>query len=388
MLLLTVWTVIAAVWWVIAISMVALGVRRESTSWPMDGRRLTIFKSLPSPIPPAESATIETCLESFVAELDASSELLIGCHRRDESVWRAFLDRMTDQYPDADIRLIVHDDPNHYPHAKVSWMKILAEFATGELWLWSDADMVAPRGTLDSLRRGIAEEGVKMVTSPYVVRAGDSGPEVLDTLFVNAEFYPGAVLMSRMGAVRFAFGSGMLFEAESFKQRIDWNFIGNALAEDYHMGQALQPVRLSSQVLETIPSSGSWRDSILHYLRWQKTIRWVRPGSFAAQLIIIPIIGWLMALILDPLNLAGWLGLAAVVAMEAVAVTVICRFIGTRIGLRRIYALPVWSFVRASAWLACWLPWPIVWRGKRWWKPHWNQPSPEAVGSRSQPEYK
>jgi hypothetical protein len=389
-LILGVWTAAAIAWWVIAVALVALGGPKVRRTASVDGRRITVFKPVASPLGEDEFEEIRTCIESFVAELDDNSELLIGSHIRDEARWQGFAYEMSGAYPDADVRLIVHQDPNHYPNAKVAWMQLLSEEATGELWFWSDSDMIAPAGTMASLRRDFAGGEVNMVTSPYVIRRPGSGPDMLDTLFVSMEFYPGVLLLGRMGAVRFGLGSGMLFEAAQFKRHVDWDFIGNSLAEDFHMGCALQPVRPGSVELETVPSSTSWRGALLHYLRWEKTIRWCRPGSFAAQLMVMPLLGWAAAIVLDPSQPFAWYGLAAVLAVEIVASLSICSLIGCRIGWGNLYAIPLWSLARAFSWIACWFPWPIVWRGRKWWSPHWTVAPPaeehqsaESVGVRA-----
>ncbi len=368
------WTLVAIAWWVIAAALVAMGGPKAEQPTTVDRRRITIFKPVASPLSDDEHGEIRACIETFVAELDDDSELLLGSHIRDEARWRADVDAMCQRYPDADVRLVAHADPNHYPNAKVSWMKLLSEKATGELWFWSDSDMIAPRGTMASLRRDLVGGEAKMMTSPYVIRRSGTGPEMLDTLFVSMEFYPGVIILGRMDAVGFGLGSGMLFEAEEFKRRVDWDFIGNSLAEDFHMGSALQPVRLGSVELETVPSSRNWRDSLLHYLRWEKTIRWCRPGAFAAQLVVMPMLGWLAAIALDPSWSFAWFGLATVIAAEAAAAVTICGLIGCRIGWGSLYAVPLWSLARGLSWIACWFPWPIVWRGRQWWSPHWSQP--------------
>ena len=382
-LILGVWTAAAIAWWVIAVALVALGGPKAKHTATADSRRITVFKPVASPLRDDEHDEIRACIETFVAELDDNSELLIGSHIHDEARWRSFITEMSNRYPHADVRLIVHEDPTHYPNAKVAWMQLLSEKATGELWFWSDSDMIAPAGTMASLRRDFAGGEVKMVTSPYVIRRPGSGPEMLDTLFVSLEFYPGVLLLGRMGAVRFGLGSGMLFEAREFERHVDWDFIGNSLAEDFHMGRALQPVRLGSVELETVPSSTTWRGALLHYLRWEKTIRWCRPGSFAAQLMVMPLLGWLTAIVFDPSRPFAWYGLATVLAVEMVASVSICGLIGCRIGWGKLYAIPLWSLARTLSWIACWLPWPIVWRGRKWWSPHWTA-SPQAGEPRSE----
>jgi ceramide glucosyltransferase len=363
-----IWTSLGLAWWILSLLLVAFSKSRRPCTQPPDTRRITIFKPL-APLVAEEFERLRACLESFAAVLDDNSELVIGCHQRDESRLQPFVKGMRGRYPDAEIKLVVHSDPNGYPNPKVAWMHILATRATGELWLWSDADMEAPPGAIRSLRTEFANAGASLLTFPYIVRSARKPAELLDALFVNLEFYPGAVLLGRLDLIRFGFGSGMLFEAERFRSRVDWDFLGGCLAEDFHLGRILEPARLGSTRFVTSPVTENWRGAILHYLRWQKTIRWCRPGSYAAQLIVLPVVGWLTWLILNPTSMVAWLGLLGIVALDSIAALAICRVLGCRIGLRRFYAVPLWSLTRGLSWVACWLPWPIVWRGRKWWSP-------------------
>jgi len=366
--ILGIWTGLGLTWWILSLILVVSAKPRRTTDRPADPRRITIFKPL-APLAAEEFERIRVCLESFAAVLDDNSELIIGCHQWDETRLHPLVDGLRGRYPDADIKLVVHSDPNGYPNPKVAWMRILTTHATGDLWLWSDADMEAPPGAIQSLRVEFAEAKAGLLTFPYIVRSARRPAELLDALFVNLEFYPGAVLLGRLDLIRFGFGSGMLFEADQFRRKVDWEFLGGCLAEDFHLGRILAPARLGSTRFVTSPVTENWRGAILHYLRWQKTIRWCRPGSYAAQLIVLPVVGWLVWALMNPTSPAAWLGLLGVVTLDAIAALSICRALGCRIGLRRFYAVPLWSLTRGLSWVACWLPWPIVWRGRKWWSP-------------------
>jgi len=76
------------------------------------------------------------------------------------------------------------------PQPESSWFHHLARYAEGEVWLWSDADIIAPAGSLDALRREFSESGAGMLTCPYVVRNAGSAPMMLEALFVNVSFIP------------------------------------------------------------------------------------------------------------------------------------------------------------------------------------------------------
>lgn len=369
--ILGVWTAFGLAWWITAWTVVGTAPGSQ-TRLPIAGerRRLTVFKPLPRSSGEAEFARITHCLESFVADLDDRSELLIGCHEQDLEQLQAFVHKVRAQYPDAALKVVVHAGPSACANPKIAWMRVLAPSATGEIWLWSDADMEAPPGTIQSLRADLAAAPVGMVTSPYVIRGGRNAAELLDTLFVNVEFYPGVVLMNRLKLLSFGFGSAMLFEAKAFRQRVDWDCLGRCLADDYELGRLLAPVRLGSVRLATLPAADRWSEAIRHYLRWQKTIRWCRPGAYAAQLMVLPILGWLMGIASNPAGLIGWIGFAVVITMDTIAAIAVSKALGCPIARRRLFAIPLWSLGRGLSWIACWLPLPIVWRGRKWWSPH------------------
>lgn len=363
--MLAVWTGLALAWWIVSLLLVA-GRPRRRHGHP-DLRRITVFKSVPYPLSEGELERLAGCIESFVAELDDRSELLIGVAERDRKCVSAVVEEMRRRYPHADLRLVAHAGRDRYANPKVSTMKSLARHATGDLWFWSDADMQAPPGTLNSLRQDLAASEAGFVTSPYLIRATGSAAELLDKLFVNLEFYPGVVLLGGLNRIHFALGSGILFEAERFRQRVDWDFLGSRLADDFHLGRMLGPGRLGAMRLITVAGARDWWGALLHYLRWHKTIRWCRPGSYALQILVLPVVGWLLAVLRDPTEPLALLGLLGVVTLDTAMAYSICRVLKCRLPWRRAPVVASWSLIRGIAWVACWFPWPIVWRGRKWW---------------------
>lgn len=373
------WTAAGVLWWIVAALVVARANRVRSTSGRRPAgaaKRISIFKPIPSPLGDREFDNIRACLETFVADLDADSELLLGAREAEGERLRAFIQEMRERYPDARIELLVDSIGATRMHPKVAWNQKLSKLATGDWWLWSDADMRAPAGTLRALRADVAGDA-GIVTSPYVVTGSPQPADMLDTLFVNLEFYPGAELLGRSGSLRGGFGAGMLFAAEDFHRKINWRELGSYLAEDYVLGNRLAPVRLASTRLSTVPSSSTWSAALLHYLRWQKTIRWCQPGGFASQLLVLPVIGWLAWIASNPYNATAWAGLGCVLLADTIAAAIINRLVGCRVGILQLMIVPCWSILRGLTWVACWLPWPVVWRGRRWWAARLYDPSEE-----------
>lgn len=376
--LLIAWTVLAGVWWIIAY-VLARGSHRppwvhsldldDTQDVLLDPRSLSVFKPLASPLDDDELERLKPCLESFISQLGDADELLLGCREPERAALAELVDVMRRRYPRARIRLIVAAGPVDWPNPKVAMLRILAQSAKGELWLWSDSDVVAPPDALRTLRAELAAADAVLLTCPYTIRQDGEGAGLLDKLYVNLEIHPGVLLLRRFGPVSFGLGAGMLFEADAFRRRVDWQALGRCLADDYHLGNRLAPVRVSGVRLHTIPTAKGLRGALSHYLRWQKTVRWCRPGGYAAQIVVLPVLGWLVALAAAPTAPTAWWGLAGTLLMDSVAAVAVCRALDAPISPRRLPALPLWSLARSLAWVASWVPGPVFWRGRRWWRP-------------------
>ena len=365
--LLALWTTAGLAWWIISCWLVATA-RAPKIASEGARRSVTIFKPLP-PLGPDGMRPFVRGLGSFAAQLGEGSEMLLGIHEMDRGQAASFVRELLGKFPRAAIRVIHRSVPDDAANPKIAWQKILAPHATGELWLWSDADIVAPSGFLDQARAGFGRRGEGMMTFPYVVRAIPQPPAVLEALFVNADFYPGVLLLRRTGPVDFGLGAAMLFRRDDFLRRVGWREVGAALADDFHLGQKLGPVRIGAATLETIPSSCTWPDALAHDFRWWKTIRWNRPGGMFSRIVTMPVFGWIAAVALHPAQLAAWLGLAGMVQADACFAMLLAHLAGCRAISRQWVACELWSFWRATLWVASWLPGRVTWSGRAWREP-------------------
>jgi hypothetical protein len=382
---LALWTAAGLAWWMIAWRLVAAQessgdkgtVHRLTAAATLGGgdkgtTKLSVFK----PLPPLNEHLLEIIapgLESFAAQLDAESEMLLGIHEADREITVNLLKRLQAMAPGAKLKVIFRHEPDGVANPKIAWQRILAGEAVGELWLWSDADITASSGFLQSARDEFARCGAQMMTFPYVVRKISAPPALLEALFVNIEFYPGVLLLRKLGTVDFGLGAAMLFRRDDFLKRVEWDEIGAWLADDFHLGQKLQPVRIGQATLETAPGAATWTHAISHDLRWTKTIRWNRPGGSFARIAIMPVLGWLGALILYPGHFFAWVGLAGMIQAEVVFAMAMCRRLGCRLDLRNLLRIEFWSFWRIILWFLCWTPGPILWSGKIWRGPRVEQ---------------
>jgi ceramide glucosyltransferase len=364
--LLAAWSCAGIAWWLIAFSLVRNGESQNAPPPALKARRtLSVFKPLP-PLGKSGLESVAPGLESFVAQLDPDSEMVLGIRETDREQTAAFIDRLRADYPKARLKVVFRSEPDEVANPKIAWQKILAAYATGELWLWSDADIIAPSGFLQSARLEFAGCGMKMMTFPYVVRGVSRPPALLENLFVNVEFYPGVLLLRKMGAVDFGLGAAMLFSRDDFLQAVPWNEIGAWLADDFLLGQKLQPVQIGSTTLTSVATSATWKLAFSHDYRWAKTIRWNRPMGAFSRILIMPVLGWLGAVILYPTHLLAWLGLLGMVQADVLFAMAISCQSGGRLNIWHLPALELWSFWRITLWFSSWLPLRVRWNGRIW----------------------
>jgi|GEM_PF-809339 len=347
---------------------------------------LTVFKPLPPVADEAGGAALRAAVESFIAQLGETDELILGIPQDLAAIWRPTVVRWREQFPSAHIIECCQASPRHHANPKVAWLEVLAPRAQGDCWVWSDADIIASPGLLNALREELEAHDAGAVTTAYCVRQVLAAPGLLDALFVNTDFLPGARLLGWLGPVRLSFGAAVIFRASEFQQKVRWTDLGTCLADDYALGQYLAPVVISTELVETCALQTRWSDALRHLHRWQKTIRWCRPGSFAALLFIMPLFGWLLRCAWAPTDPLSWLGLSAQWGVEAVTAGLILATLRFRSLGRHLWIVALWPGIRLVGWISGWLPIPVMWERNPWRTPRQASESSSPFAS-AKPDY-
>lgn len=368
---LMVWSIVAFGWWLTALILLARGCRQKAAASPAARPTVTVFKPLPPVRNESERAALADAIGSFVGQLRPGDELLVGMDAADAVGWQTAVQQWRASWPSVQINVMAREVPRQCANPKIAWMQVLAPSARGDVWVWSDADVAAPAGFLDQIHAELAGSGDNAVTAAYAVQHVGCACGILDALFVNVEFLPGALLLGRMGRQDFAYGAATAFRAETFHAKGDWHRLGAALADDYTLGQQLQPVKLSGVIVSTFTKPTGWVEAWQHYYRWQKTVRWCRPGGYAALLVLMPAFGWALASVLCAPKIFFLSGLGAVLCGEVLVGMLACRFVGCRMPALSWCSIALWPFFRVAAWLLVWLPFPALWSGRqrKWFSP-------------------
>src|SRR5258708_33128552 len=123
-MLLVLWSFAGVVWWFLAWRLVSADQRKkDALPEPASRRTLSVFKPLPC-LGAQGLRVVAAGVESFVAQLDPESELLLGVHEADRDFTAPFLDRLRAEYPEARIEVIFRSEPDDTPNPKIAWQKI------------------------------------------------------------------------------------------------------------------------------------------------------------------------------------------------------------------------------------------------------------------------
>jgi len=360
------WSTLALLWWITALFLVR-GTRRPGSVTTRDCRHrprsLSIFKPLPPVRSTEEADAIAAAVETFLEEMDPSCELILGVPGEQSNLWRSKVDGWREAFPGARLLERIRATPCRHANPKVAWLAELAPEATGEDWLWSDADIIAPPGFLDGIRASLGSDPrVHAITVPYCIRRTAHPAGWLEALFVNVEFLPGTLLLRRTGPVAFGFGAAMLFRSDEFRRRVSWDELGASLADDHELGRHLAPVRIDDTIVETCALESKLFPAVQHLHRWQRTIRWCQPGGSAALVVLFPLFGFVGALLVDPRNPALWTGLGFQYLAELLVVHGLLKQVGFSGPHGGRLLLAAWPALRCLIWLSAWLPLPVVWK--------------------------
>jgi len=368
---LVLWAVAAFAWWTIALGLLAS--RRKQNPSTVGSRRpaIAVFKPLPPVKDERERTALARAVDSFLSQLTARDELIVGVDTGESGGWQSVFQNWKASWPEIRIQVIVRPRPCQCANPKIAWLQVLITSAHAEVWVWSDTDVTAPPGLLTELCSRLSEKSCNAVTAAYAVRNVDRGCGVLDALFVNVEFLPGALLLGRLKKRDFAYGAAIAFRAETFHLHGDWHKLGASLADDHRLGELMQPVTLANTLVSTFARPAGWLEAWRHYYRWQKTVRWCRPIAYAALLLITPSLGWGAAGIVSADTDFFLSGLVLLMGGEILVAALACRQVGCRLPPATWIGVLLWPAIRATAWLLVWLPIPVVWSGRKrtWFAP-------------------
>jgi ceramide glucosyltransferase len=214
-------------------------------------------------------------------ELDYPEFELLFCARHAEDPGLCLAARIAANHPQVRARFLTCGEPR-FPNAKMWSMATLAQAASYDTLVTSDADARVSSDYLRSCVQELADPRRALASCLYIGRTGGGLAAQLDAVGKSVEMSGGIFVADMLeGGTRFALGVTMILRRGTFERAGGFEDLGQYYAEDFVIGQRLAAqgfgVRMSNYVVRLMVLPQGLRASFLDQLRWMKSTRRSRP---------------------------------------------------------------------------------------------------------------
>jgi ceramide glucosyltransferase len=245
----------------------------------------------PSPLPgvtflkPLKGCNAESrrCLRSwFTQEYDGPVQILLGVACVADPVC-AIAEELMAEFPSVDARLVVCAEKLG-ANAKVSTLRQLEQHIRHPLVMVSDADVDAPPHFAAALAPLLAAPGAGLVNCFYRLANPATLAMQWEAVCINADFWSQVLQARSLGPVDFALGAVMSLPADMLQKIGGFVPLSDYLADDYELGQNVAReggrIEFADVAVDCREAACDWNEVWRHQLRWARTIRVCRPGSY------------------------------------------------------------------------------------------------------------
>jgi len=196
--------------------------------------------------------------------------------------------RLQRDFPQVALSLVV-DSRVYGTNYKVSNLHNMYRHAKHDVIVLADSDIRVGPEYLAHVVEPLRNNTVGVSTCLY--RAVNTGglPTLIESLFINTDFANLVMLARKVETASYAFGATIAMRREVLEEIGGFLPIANLLADDYEIGyRAFQRGyvnELSTEVVDTVLSVGTWRRLYDHQLRWARTYRVNRPGGYFGSIL-------------------------------------------------------------------------------------------------------
>ena len=277
--------------------------------------------------------------------------------------------KLRSAFPQVDIELVV--DPRiHGTNYKVSNLINAYRVARYDYLVIADSDIRVPRHYLRTLMADLVRPEVGVVTCLYRAQTGGGWPTRIEALFVNTDFAPSVFVARMVETTRYAFGATMAIRREVLEKIGGFAALSRYLADDFFLGNLVTRhgyrVEISPLIVDTVLAVPTWRRLVEHQLRWSRTYRSVRGGSYFA-LVLTHGSFWALANVFvhasDP---RAWAVAAALLALRlGVARLLAQRYLDVHLSGADLALVPLKDVFLTAMWATAFLGNTVQWSGRR-----------------------
>ena len=183
--------------------------------------------------------------------------------------------------------------PEHR-NPKIATLEPMLPHAKHALLAISDSDMRVGPDYLETLASAFDDQRVGAATCVYRGEAADDGlASQLGAMLIVEQFTPSALAAISLERMTYCFGATMAVRREALDAIGGLRAIGAHLADDFALGFLVSKLGLrvafAPYAVTNAVSEPGLRALFLHELRWARTIRAVRPKSYAGIILTYPL---------------------------------------------------------------------------------------------------
>jgi len=221
-------------------------------------------------------------LRSFCQQDYPVYQIVFGLHSN-KDLALPIVKKIIKEFKNIDVSYIV-DSRIYGCNHKVSNLINMYPTAKHDYLLVADSDMRVPTNYLSELMSPFADSTVGAVTSLYSGSARGKLASSLNAMFINEWFLPSVLISRILQPIKFCLGATMIVRRDLLKEIGGFKSLSNYLADDYMLGKLISDlgykIHLSDFIVENIVEEASFKDLMLHELRWARTLRRVEPLGY------------------------------------------------------------------------------------------------------------
>jgi len=320
---------------------------------------VTVLKPLKGP-----GVELYENLASFCRQSYPSYQIVFGvADAHDPAV--AVVQRLRRDFPECDIVLAVGSGRG--TNRKVANLENMMPHARHGVLVMSDSDIRVGPEYLPTMVGPLADPAVALTTCLYRGRGNFGLPSIIESLFINTDFVPNALVAQWVQPFRYAFGASIAVKREALERIGGFAAFADYLADDYQLGRRVADAGyrlvLLPYVVETVLDSVTLRDVWRHQVRWARTYRVCQPvGWFCSVVTHATLWGLVAALVLG--RPVGWAVLASALTARLFSLAAIMRLLREPETTRYLGLVPLKDLVTSAMWLAAFLGRRVVWSGR------------------------
>jgi len=336
--------------------------RSPITEEPIHAPLVTILKPLCGAEPELEANLASFCHQIYPGQV----QIVLGIQDSADPA-AAIARRLISAHSHVAIDVEINAQ-SHGANRKISNVLNSVTHSRGEITVLSDSDIRVRPDYLRQITDALHAPGVGLVTCLYRGLPITGVWSRLAAAEIDHRFLPSVLVGLRLGLAKPCFGSTMALRAETLRRIGGFAAFADQLADDYAIGAAVRQlgleVAIPPMVVDHVCSEHSFVELARRELRWARTIRLVDPLGYRGSVVTHPLPFALVAAALQGFAPASLAILGLVLACGLLVPLQFARSLGG--GRVPIWLTPVRDLLSFVIFLVSFLPWRIMWRGRRY----------------------